>query len=187
MNAGLQFRLLIALGLSPCILACIRIWDERTLFSVLISAAVSVCGFLAVRLLVPVIKASTLRAGLHGLDINKKGTEAGEKKIPEALGLASGVVFLVCHRRSVPPTPFKQSYTSHRKDEAFISPSLIIGHWLLPATKQVCMVLFQQLHYYDAASMVHWLTRSGSWSDAVTMTVYRASDAWYVGLLAHCA
>ena len=30
-----------------------------------------------------------------GLDINKKGTEAGEKKVPEALGLAPGVVFLV--------------------------------------------------------------------------------------------
>lgn len=98
MNPGLQFRLLTALGLSPCILACSRIWDERTLFSVLISAAVSIWGFFAVRLLVPVIKASTLRAGLHGLDINKKGTESGEKKIPEALGLASGVVFLVCHR-----------------------------------------------------------------------------------------
>ena len=34
-----------------------------------------------------------------GLDINKKGTEAGQKKIPESLGLAPGVVFLV----SVPP------------------------------------------------------------------------------------
>ena len=32
---------------------------------------------------------------LTGLDINKKGTEAGEKKIPESLGLAPGVVFLV--------------------------------------------------------------------------------------------
>ena len=31
-----------------------------------------------------------------GLDINKKGTEAGEKMVPESLGLAPGVVFLVC-------------------------------------------------------------------------------------------
>ena len=30
-----------------------------------------------------------------GLDINKKGTEAGEKKVPESLGLAPGLVFLV--------------------------------------------------------------------------------------------
>ena len=35
----------------------------------------------------------TLRCA--GLDINKKGTEAGEKRVPEALGLAPGVVFLV--------------------------------------------------------------------------------------------
>lgn len=34
------------------------------------------------------------------MDINKKGSREGEKKVPESLGLASGVVFLV---RSRPP------------------------------------------------------------------------------------
>lgn len=29
------------------------------------------------------------------MDINKKGSREGEKKVPESLGLASGVVFLV--------------------------------------------------------------------------------------------
>ena len=36
-----------------------------------------------------------LQAGLFGMDINKKGSREGEKKVPESLGLASGVVFLV--------------------------------------------------------------------------------------------
>jgi hypothetical protein len=45
--------------------------------------------------------------------ITAQGTEAGEKPIPESLGLACGVVFLVC------------------------------------------IVLFQQLHYYNVASLVH--------------------------------
>lgn len=36
-----------------------------------------------------------LQAGLFGMDINKKGSKEGEKKVPESLGLAAGVVFLV--------------------------------------------------------------------------------------------
>lgn len=36
-----------------------------------------------------------VQAGLFGMDINKKGSREGEKKVPESLGLASGVVFLV--------------------------------------------------------------------------------------------
>ncbi len=32
------------------------------------------------------------------MDINKKGSKEGEKKVPESLGLASGVVFLVSPR-----------------------------------------------------------------------------------------
>ena len=41
---------------------------------------------------------------LAGLDINKKGTEAGEKKVPESLGLAPGLVFLVRPRHALAET-----------------------------------------------------------------------------------
>lgn len=34
-----------------------------------------------------------LKKGINGLDINKKGSEAGEKPIPECLGFASAVAF----------------------------------------------------------------------------------------------
>jgi len=37
-----------------------------------------------------------VRAGLVGKDINKKGTEAGERPVPESLGLAPGVVCIAC-------------------------------------------------------------------------------------------
>ena len=47
------------------------------------------------------------------------GTTGGEKKIPESLGLAPGVVFLVC------------------------------------------IILFQQLHCYDVASVLHWAQGGG--------------------------
>ncbi|KAK9917197.1 hypothetical protein WJX75_001761 [Coccomyxa subellipsoidea] len=48
------------------------------------------------RSLIPVLKPIHLRRNLFGYDINKKGTPGGEKKVPESLGLAPGVVFLVC-------------------------------------------------------------------------------------------
>jgi hypothetical protein len=34
-----------------------------------------------------------VKKGIYGLDINKKGSEAGEKQIPECLGFASAVAF----------------------------------------------------------------------------------------------
>ncbi len=36
-----------------------------------------------------------LRKGLFGMDLNKKGTPAGLVKVPEALGLVPGIVYLV--------------------------------------------------------------------------------------------
>lgn len=88
-------RGLALLGFAPCVLPLLSIQDDRTRYSLLISAFVSFLGFLATRAVVPLVRSYTLRAGLFGLDINKKGSAAGEKKVPESLGLASGVVFLV--------------------------------------------------------------------------------------------
>ena len=34
-----------------------------------------------------------VKKGIFGLDINKKGSEAGEKQIPECLGFASAIAF----------------------------------------------------------------------------------------------
>jgi len=72
-----------------------QVADERTRYSILTSAAVSVLGFFLTLRLIPLTKAYTLKAGLFGMDINKKGSREGEKKVPESLGLAAGVVFLV--------------------------------------------------------------------------------------------
>lgn len=73
----------------------VQLTDERSRYCILTSAAVSIAGFFAALRLIPLTKAYTLRAGLSGLDINKKGSKEGEKPVPESLGLASGVVFLV--------------------------------------------------------------------------------------------
>jgi UDP-N-acetylglucosamine--dolichyl-phosphate N-acetylglucosaminephosphotransferase len=55
-----------------------------------------VLGFFGTLHIVPLVSRYTLKAGLFGMDINKKGSREGEKKVPESLGLASGVVFLIC-------------------------------------------------------------------------------------------
>lgn len=132
---------LLAFGcLSPAAwVLCTQVADERTRASILTSATVSMLGFFLTKRLIPLTKKYTLKAGLFGMDINKKGSKEGEKKIPESLGLAAGVVFLVC------------------------------------------IVLFQQLHYYDTPSIVRSL-RAGRWADVMSGSMKReiVSDAWLV-------
>ena len=91
-----RLQILAAAGFLPCILALWTIRDRQTLWTILLCSAVSAAGGWVTKAIIPVVKAATLRANLSGLDINKKGSEAGTKRIPESLGLAPGVVFLVC-------------------------------------------------------------------------------------------
>lgn len=123
-------------GFVPPLFAFFFIGDERVMYSIVVSALVSAFGFLATKRLVPIIRARTLKAGLGGMDINKRGTELGEKMVPESLGLASGCVFLVC------------------------------------------IVLFQQLHYYDVASLAHHVFNGKG--HPTTWRPEFAPDAWLV-------
>ena len=126
---------LALLGFAPCLVAFVRIDDARTWWSILVSAFVSLAGLQVTKRVIPLLKEYTLRRGLFGKDINKKGSEAGDKKIPESLGLAPGIVFLVC------------------------------------------IILFQQLHYYDAASVLHRLWNGGS---REIFTKQAITEAWLV-------
>lgn len=90
--------LLGALGFAPSAIAIGRIKDDHVMFSIVVSSLISMIGFFVTKATIPLIKARTLRAGLYGKDINKKGSKEGEKDIPESLGLAPGVVFLVSCR-----------------------------------------------------------------------------------------
>lgn len=42
------------------------------------------------------LKELLLKADMFGMDINKRGTPLGEKKVPESLGLASLIAFVIC-------------------------------------------------------------------------------------------
>ena len=82
---------LTVLGLLPPFLALLNVanTDARAFASLSISAAISVVGYFVTKFVVPIIKNATLRAGLSGRDINKKGSKEGEKDVPESLGALS--------------------------------------------------------------------------------------------------
>ena len=54
-----------------------------------------VCYY-ATKMLTATVQRLTLARGMFGYDINKKGTPAGEVRVPEAAGLAPAAVFLAC-------------------------------------------------------------------------------------------
>lgn len=61
-----------------------------------ISLLISTGGYLLTSALVPVISEYTLRRGMCGKDLGKKGSPDESKDVPEALGIVSGTVFLIC-------------------------------------------------------------------------------------------
>jgi hypothetical protein len=61
----------------------------------LIYIGVCIISYFATYELVGVVKPYNLKADLFGMDINKKGTAGGEKKIPESMGLVPAVMFLI--------------------------------------------------------------------------------------------
>lgn len=166
-----------ALGFAPCLFAFAQINDERTRYAIIVSAIVSALGFFATKSIIPVIKRRTLRAGLHGKDINKKGTEAGEKDIPESLGLAPGLVFLVSAVHHQQGCPFQVFYTCGGLEGTRVASIINGALWFI---MQVCIILFQQLHYYDVASLIHKVTNGTAIFSWQGPDVHGASDAWYV-------
>ncbi|KAF6150108.1 hypothetical protein GIB67_035718 [Kingdonia uniflora] len=69
--------------------------EEELKRSILINSILSFVGFIVTLLLIPVASKYVLRRNLFGYDINKKGTPQGLIKVPESLGIAVGIVFLV--------------------------------------------------------------------------------------------
>ncbi|EXB93955.1 UDP-N-acetylglucosamine--dolichyl-phosphate N-acetylglucosaminephosphotransferase [Morus notabilis] len=69
--------------------------DSELKKSILINAGLSLAGFFVTVKLIPVASRYVLRRNLFGYDINKKGTPQGTVKVPESLGIAIGIVFMV--------------------------------------------------------------------------------------------
>nr|ACN33592.1 unknown [Zea mays] len=63
--------------------------------SILKCGAMSLIGFCVALKLIPVAASYHLRRRMFGYDINKKGLPTGQIKVPEALGLVVGIIYLV--------------------------------------------------------------------------------------------
>lgn len=61
----------------------------------------SMVGYFATVLMIPVMCKYMLKRKIFGYDINKKGTEEGEKEVPESLGLVSATVFILISFASI--------------------------------------------------------------------------------------
>ncbi len=151
-------------GLFPAFVALVRVinTDAHVGSSLVICTIISILGFFATKSVIPLIKKFTLRAGLSGRDINKKGSKEGEKDIPESLGLAPGVVFLVClilfellHYYDV--TTFVHDLARGRFDVSSVSFSGASDAWLVDynaALATICFMLF--LGFADDVLDIPW-------------------------------
>lgn len=80
--------------------------------------------------LIPIVKEFTLKADLFGKDINKKGTEAGEKKIPESLGIVPGTIFILVNMIALAYTRVylpKESFIEHLSALTSITFCIFLG------------------------------------------------------------
>lgn len=62
----------------------------------LVYVFIALFGYWATDRLVPVIKMYTLKKGISGKDLCKRGTALEDKDVPEALGIVPGGIFLIC-------------------------------------------------------------------------------------------
>ena len=86
------------LCIAPALLAAPGMMRQGPGTTRLLASIASVCifAYVGTKRLVSVVQKLTLKRGMFGYDINKRGTPEGEVKVPEAAGLAPGCVYLVC-------------------------------------------------------------------------------------------
>lgn len=96
-----QIRLCGLLIVSSVAFALVCQRNAFLIVSIAMGLTVSVVGYLATVRMIPVMQQYMLRKNICGLDLNKKGTEAGEKKIPESQGLVSATIFILISFSSV--------------------------------------------------------------------------------------
>lgn len=87
--------LLALLPLVPSAILASTITNLPIIHMLIASLAISVGGCCLTNYLVPVIAEYTLKRGLTGKDMGKKGTLRESKDVPEALGIVAGTVFLM--------------------------------------------------------------------------------------------
>jgi UDP-N-acetylglucosamine--dolichyl-phosphate N-acetylglucosaminephosphotransferase len=95
LNIQLDNYILAIIPLLPCAAIGFTISNFAVNQMMIASFAISLGGFSLVNCLVPIVAEYTLKKGLTGKDMGKKGTRSESKDVPEALGIVAGTVFLI--------------------------------------------------------------------------------------------
>ena len=95
-SLNLSNALLAVTPLIPSIVLVFSIKDVSVVQQLAISIAIAIGGYLVTSSLIPVVAEFTLKRGLSGKDLGKKGSKLESKDVPEALGLVTGTVYLIC-------------------------------------------------------------------------------------------
>lgn len=114
--------------------------QPKYLFTFALTIVTSILSYVATDRLIPIVKEFTKKAGLVGKDINKRGTPAGEKDVPESLGIVPGTIFILINMTALTYTRF------------FFSQELFIEH--LSALLSVCFCVF--LGFSDDVMDLKW-------------------------------
>jgi hypothetical protein len=93
---SLQNNIFAILPLIPSIYIFALLTDGAVQLMILKSVLISAMGYLLTIKLIPIVGEYTKKCGMSGKDLGKKGTPDENKDIPEALGLCSGTIFLMC-------------------------------------------------------------------------------------------
>lgn len=96
MNNKLINYIYTIIPLLPSIILLCNLYLNKYSWQIYISVILSISSFYATYILIPIIAEYTLKNGLYGKDLGKKGTKRENILVPEALGVVSGVVFLIC-------------------------------------------------------------------------------------------
>lgn len=83
------------LPLLPSLYPILQIRNQEIFHLLLISFLIAIVTFLLSNSLIPIVAEYTLKSGLCGKDLGKKGSKLESKDIPEALGIVSGTTYLI--------------------------------------------------------------------------------------------
>lgn len=86
-----QFQFTLVLATVASVLAIAK----HSTLSIACIVAAGIVNWYITRSLMPKVRQFMLAKHIFGLDINKKGSEAGEKPIPECMGFSSAVAFCI--------------------------------------------------------------------------------------------
>lgn len=89
-------NILAAIPLMPSIICFLYIDNGDIKYRIFIAFLISCFAFGLTNSMIPVISQFTLKRGIAGKDLGKKGSPLENVDVPEALGIVPGIVFIIC-------------------------------------------------------------------------------------------